>query len=65
MEWSDKENRIAVIALHKVGMEPSKIFKSLQRLGISQMFVYRTINRFAETSEYSTLQEVGAYKSSC
>jgi hypothetical protein len=33
MEWGDKENRIAVIALHKVGMEPNAIFKTLHTLG--------------------------------
>ena len=50
MEWGDKENRIAVIALHKVGMELNAIFKTLHTLGISQMFVYRAINRYNETS---------------
>ena len=50
MEWGDKENRIAVIALHKVGMEPNTIFETLHSLGISRMFVYRAINRYNETS---------------
>ena len=31
MEWGDKENRIAVIALHKVSMEPNAIFKTLHQ----------------------------------
>ena len=38
MECYDKENRIAVIALDKVGMKPNTSFKILQTLGISQMF---------------------------
>ncbi|CAH2091706.1 unnamed protein product [Euphydryas editha] len=45
MKWGDKENRIAVIALHKVGMELSVIFQTHQKLGFIRMFVYRTINR--------------------
>lgn len=49
MEWSVKGNRIAVIALHKVGMEQSVIFKTRQKLGISCMFVYRTIDRYTNT----------------
>lgn len=40
------ENRIAVIALHKVGMEPNTIFKTLHTLGISLMFVYSAIDRY-------------------
>ncbi|XP_045448927.1 uncharacterized protein LOC123657426 [Melitaea cinxia] len=47
MEYGVKENRIA--ALHKVGMESSIIFQTLQKLGISRMFVYRTINRYSNT----------------
>ncbi|KAA5578489.1 helix-turn-helix domain-containing protein, partial [Acinetobacter baumannii] len=50
MEWVVKENRIAVIALHKVGMDPSVIFQTFQKLGISLIFVYRTINRYNNTS---------------
>lgn len=49
MEWSDKENRIAVIALYKCKMEKSNIFKMLRPLGISRMFVYRCIKLFEET----------------
>ena len=49
MEWGCYENRVAVIALHKVGKSPGEIFKTLQKLQISEKFVYRTINRFVET----------------
>lgn len=49
MEWGDKENRIAIIALYKVGKTPSFIFDTLNPLGISRMFVYRTIERYDET----------------
>ncbi|CAH2092028.1 unnamed protein product [Euphydryas editha] len=51
MEWGVKENRIAVIALHKVGMEPPIIFQTLQKLGISRMFVYRTINNTSSVED--------------
>ena len=36
MEWGDYENRVAVIALHKVGMPPPRIFASLKPLQISE-----------------------------
>lgn len=49
MDWGDKENRVAVIALHKCGFEKSAIFKTLQPLGISRMFVYRAVKLFEET----------------
>lgn len=49
MEWGDYENRVAVIALHKVGKSASEIFTTLKKLKISRMFVYRTIKRFTET----------------
>lgn len=49
MEWGDKQNRIAVVALHKCGFEKSDIFKTLKPLGISRMFVYRAVKLFIET----------------
>lgn len=57
MEWGDKENRIAVIALHKVDMEPKAIFKTLHTLGISLIFVYQAITTafFNDTIQYGTL----------
>ena len=63
MEWGDKENRIAVIALHKVGMEPNAIFKTLHTLGISKMFVYRAINRCNETSSVCDRKRSGRPRS--
>lgn len=49
MEWGLKENRVAVIALHKCGHPPVMIFKLLQNLKITKQFVYRTIERFSST----------------
>jgi len=46
MEWGFKENRVAVIALHKYGKSDSQIFKLLKPLKISRNFVYRLIKRF-------------------
>lgn len=48
MEWTVKENRIAVIALHKCGKKISEIFDILKPLKISRMFVYRTVQRYKE-----------------
>ena len=43
MEWGFKENRVAVIALHKCGKSDSQIFELLKPLKISRKFVYRAI----------------------
>ncbi|XP_045456525.1 uncharacterized protein LOC123666478 [Melitaea cinxia] len=60
MELGVKENRVAVnAALHKVGMEPSIIFQTLQKLGISRMFVYRTNNRYSITSSVEDQKRSG------
>ena len=49
MEWGSYENRVAIIALYRVGKSPPDIFQTLKKLKISKMFVYRTIERFVET----------------
>lgn len=59
MEWGIKENRIAVIALHKVGMEVSTIYDTLKKLNISRMFVFRTIKRFTETGSIEDRERSG------
>ena len=43
VEWGFKENRVAVIALHKCGKSDSQIFKLLKPLKISRDFIYRAI----------------------
>lgn len=48
MEWTLKEDRVAVIALHRCGHSPHMIFKLLGNLKISRRFVYRTIKRYTE-----------------
>jgi transposase len=48
MEWVFKENRLAVIALHKCGKSDSQIFKLLKPLNISRNFVYRVIKLYKE-----------------
>lgn len=47
-EMVNDENHVAVLALHKVSKSPEEIFKALQKLQISNMFVYRTIKKFSE-----------------
>ncbi|UYV63812.1 WNT5B [Cordylochernes scorpioides] len=59
MDWGVKENRIAVIALHKVGQSPSSIFKLLQNLNITRQFVYRTIERFNKAGTINDLERSG------
>ena len=48
MEWGFKENRVAVIALHKNGKSDSQNFKLFKPLKISRNFVYRAIKRYME-----------------
>jgi hypothetical protein len=48
MEWGFKENRVAVIALHKCGKSDSQIFKLLKPLKISRNFTHRAIKRYKE-----------------
>lgn len=59
MEWSDKENRVTVVGLHKAGHDKSTIFKLLKPLGITKMFVYRTIKRFDEHKTIDDLPRSG------
>jgi len=54
MEWGFKENRVAVIALHKCGRSDFQIFKLLKPLKISRNFVYRAINRCKERCDVNT-----------
>jgi transposase len=48
MQCGFKENRVAVIALHKCGKSDSQIFKLLKPLKISRSFVCRAIKRYKE-----------------
>ncbi|RVE52367.1 hypothetical protein evm_003005 [Chilo suppressalis] len=50
MEWTLKEDRVAVIALHRCGYAPILIFDILKSLNITKRFVYRTIKRYNEDS---------------
>ena len=59
IEWGIYENRVAVIALHKVGTSPSDIFQTLKKLKISKMFIYRTIQRFVETGSIDDRPRAG------
>lgn len=59
MKWSVKEDRIAVIALHRCGHAPSEIFKLLKNLKITQRFVYRTIKRYNEVSSINDKERSG------
>lgn len=50
MEWGNKENRIAVIALHKCNKSATEIFNLLKPLKISKKFIYRAVKRYLEVS---------------
>lgn len=59
MDWGLKENRVAVIALHKCGHPPNVILKLLQNLKINKQFVYRTINRYNSTLSFDDRKRSG------
>ncbi|RVE46339.1 hypothetical protein evm_009058 [Chilo suppressalis] len=48
MEWMLKEDRVAVIALHRCGYAPIQIFDILKNWNITKRFVYSTIKRYNE-----------------
>ena len=48
IEWTDKKNRIAVIALHKCGIERACIFELLKQLNITRVFMYHIVKLFLE-----------------
>jgi transposase len=48
VEWGFKENRVAVIALHKCGKPDSQNFKLSKPLKISRNFIYQAIKRYKE-----------------
>jgi hypothetical protein len=53
MECIDKENRIAVIALHKCRIQRICIFQLLNPLNNVHVFVYRTGKLFLDTGRLS------------
>ena len=48
MEWTDKDNCIAIIPLHKCGIERAHIFEFLKPLNITRVFVFRTVELFLD-----------------
>ena len=48
MEWTDKENGIAIIALHKCRIERACLFELLKLLNITCVFVCRTVKLFLD-----------------
>ena len=53
MEWTDKENCIAVIALHKCGIERARIFEILKPLNNTRVFVYHAVKLLLDTGGVS------------
>ena len=49
MEWAGKENHIAIITLHKSGIERAHVFELLKPLNITCVFVYCTVKLFSDT----------------
>lgn len=59
MEWTRKEDRVAVIALHRCSHAPTEIFKLLKNLKIPIRFIYRIIKRFREDSRLEDKERSG------
>lgn len=65
MEWGQREDRVAVIALHNCGHSPSTIFKLLQNLGISLRLVHRTIKRWRDEHSIDDGKRSGRPRTVC
>jgi transposase len=63
MEWGVKENRVAVIALHKCGKSDSQIFKLLEPLKVLRNFIYRAIKSYKELWSVEDRAQSGHLKS--
>nr|BAG15923.1 transposase [Bombyx mandarina]BAG15924.1 transposase [Bombyx mandarina]BAG15925.1 transposase [Bombyx mandarina] len=63
MEWTLKEDRVAVIALHRCGYPAIQIFNILKNLNITKRFVYRTIKRYNEDSSVDDRSRSGRPRS--
>ncbi|RVE44681.1 hypothetical protein evm_010700 [Chilo suppressalis] len=63
MEWTWKEDRVAVIALHRCGYAPIQFFDILKNLNITKRFVYRTIKRYNEDSSVDDRSRSGRPRS--
>ena len=59
VEWTDKENCIAVVALHKCGIERALIFELLKPLNITRVFVYHTVKLFLDMGGVSDRKRSG------
>ncbi len=53
MEWGVYENCVAIVALYRCGMLPTKIVKTLTPFGINKRLVFRTFSRYKETNNVS------------
>jgi hypothetical protein len=63
MEWGVKENRVAVIALHKHGKSHSQINELLKPLKVPRMFVCWAIKHYKELWRFEDRAQSGCPKS--
>ena len=63
MEGTNKKNHIAVINLHKCGIERARIFELLKPLNMSIMnvFVNHTVKLFLDVGRVSDHERSGSY----
>ena len=62
MKWTLKEDRVAVIALHRCGYAPIQLFNILKIFNITKRFVYRTIKRYNEDSSVDDRSRRGRHR---
>ena len=62
MEWGEREDRVAVVALYRCGKKPKEIFNLLKQLTIKIRFIYRAIKRFCEHSTIGDPSSAGSFK---
>ncbi len=63
MEWTKREDRVAIIALHRCGFSNARIHTTLKPLKINLRFVQRTVKRYQETCDVEDRRRSGRPRS--
>ena len=64
MEWGEREDSVAEVALYKRGKTPKEIFNLLKPLNMTIRLIYRAIKRFRENSTIGDRVRPGRPRSS-
>ncbi len=59
MEWGVCEDRVAIVALHRCGMPPTEIMKTLTPLVINERLVFCMLSKYKEANDVSDCPRSG------